>query len=166
MNNYIFLIKGKSFVAAADNHRELSFIKKDARRFGKTMPKNKDKYLLRMKEKNQNFFFELNLEANCSIKNAFWADVRSMTAYEYFGDVVSFHTTYNTNRCESPRSVDTFWIHSNGYSNVDFVTWEGRYQKGFLSINVHQCKGLLRPVCQKQFISSAFGKSGRRSQAN
>ncbi|RYR47046.1 hypothetical protein Ahy_A07g032957 [Arachis hypogaea] len=33
-----------------------------------------------------------------SIKYAFWADTRSRTAYEYFGDVVSFDTTYNTNR--------------------------------------------------------------------
>ncbi|RYR72424.1 hypothetical protein Ahy_A02g006638 [Arachis hypogaea] len=33
-----------------------------------------------------------------SIKNAFWADARSRIAYEYFEDVVSFDTTYNTNR--------------------------------------------------------------------
>ncbi|RYR61046.1 hypothetical protein Ahy_A04g018146 [Arachis hypogaea] len=51
-----------------------------------------------MKEKNQNFFFELSLEGDHSIKYAFWADARSRAACEYFGDVVSFDTTYNTNR--------------------------------------------------------------------
>ncbi|RYR18903.1 hypothetical protein Ahy_B03g063520 [Arachis hypogaea] len=50
-----------------------------------------------MKEKNQNFFFELELEEDQSIKLAFWADARSRAAFEYFGDVISFDTTYNTN---------------------------------------------------------------------
>ncbi|RYQ80334.1 hypothetical protein Ahy_Scaffold1g106820 isoform L [Arachis hypogaea] len=51
-----------------------------------------------MKEKNQNFFFELELEEDQLIKLAFWADARSRAAFEYFGDVISFDTTYNTNR--------------------------------------------------------------------
>ncbi|RYQ96345.1 hypothetical protein Ahy_B08g092073 [Arachis hypogaea] len=50
-----------------------------------------------MKEKNQNFF-ELNLEGDNCIKYAFWADARSRAAFDYFGDVVSFDITYNTNR--------------------------------------------------------------------
>ncbi|XP_016166873.1 protein FAR1-RELATED SEQUENCE 7-like [Arachis ipaensis] len=51
-----------------------------------------------MKEKNQNFFFELELEVNQSIKIAFWANARSRAACEYFRDVILFDTTYNTNR--------------------------------------------------------------------
>ncbi|XP_057734146.1 protein FAR-RED IMPAIRED RESPONSE 1-like [Arachis stenosperma] len=51
-----------------------------------------------MKEKNQNFFFELNLEGDHCIKHAFFADARSRAAFEYLGDVVSFDTTYNINR--------------------------------------------------------------------
>ncbi|RYR13460.1 hypothetical protein Ahy_B04g070449 [Arachis hypogaea] len=51
-----------------------------------------------MKEKNHNFFFELELEVDQSIKIVFWADERSRAACEYFGDVISFDTTYNTNR--------------------------------------------------------------------
>ncbi|XP_072062173.1 protein FAR1-RELATED SEQUENCE 5-like [Arachis hypogaea] len=35
---------------------------------------------------------------NYITREAFWADARSMAAFEYFGDVVSFDTTYNTNR--------------------------------------------------------------------
>ncbi|RYQ97678.1 hypothetical protein Ahy_B08g093757 [Arachis hypogaea] len=97
----------QSFVAAAGGHRELNFIEKDVRNYitreVRNVSEQEDakefgKYLLRMKEKNQNFFFELELEDDQSIKLAFWADARSKTAFEYFRDVISFDTTYNTNK--------------------------------------------------------------------
>ncbi|RYQ80347.1 hypothetical protein Ahy_Scaffold1g106820 isoform F [Arachis hypogaea] len=97
----------QSFVAAAGGHRELNFIEKDVRNYitreVRNVSEQEDakefgKYLLRMKEKNQNFFFELELEEDQLIKLAFWADARSRAAFEYFGDVISFDTTYNTNR--------------------------------------------------------------------
>ncbi|RYQ96349.1 hypothetical protein Ahy_B08g092080 [Arachis hypogaea] len=80
----------QSFVAAAGSHRELSFIKKDVRNYITKEVRNISeqddakefgKYLLRMKEKNQNFFFELNLEADHCIKHAFWADTKSRAAF-------------------------------------------------------------------------------------
>ncbi|RYR64227.1 hypothetical protein Ahy_A03g010358 [Arachis hypogaea] len=97
----------QSFVAAAGGHRELNFIEKDVRNYitreVRNVSEQEDakefgKYLLRMKEKNPNFFFEIQLEEDQSIKLAFWADARSRAAFEYFGDVISFDTTYNTNR--------------------------------------------------------------------
>ncbi|RYR13804.1 hypothetical protein Ahy_B04g070599 isoform D [Arachis hypogaea] len=87
-------------------HRELNFIKKDVRNYITREVRNVselqdekefEKYLLRMKEKNQNFFFKLELEDDQSIKLAFWEDARSRATCEYFGDVISFDTTYNTN---------------------------------------------------------------------
>ncbi|RYR63970.1 hypothetical protein Ahy_A03g010141 [Arachis hypogaea] len=97
----------QSFVAAAGGHRELNSIEKDVKNYitreVRNVSEQEDakefgKYLLRMKEKNPNFFFELQLEEDQSIKLAFWADARSRAAFEYFGDVISFDTTYNTNR--------------------------------------------------------------------
>ncbi|RYQ83106.1 hypothetical protein Ahy_B10g101723 isoform D [Arachis hypogaea] len=97
----------QSFVAAAGGHRELNFIEKNVRNYITREVRNVlelddakefGKYLLRMKEKNQNIFFELELKKDQSIKLAFWADARSRAACEYFGDVISFDTTYNTNR--------------------------------------------------------------------
>ncbi|RYR72701.1 hypothetical protein Ahy_A02g006926 isoform B [Arachis hypogaea] len=97
----------QSFVAAVGGRRELNFIEKDVRNYISREVRNVSeqedakefgKYFLRMKEKNQNFFFELELEEDQSIKLAFWADARSRAAFEYFGDVISFDTTYNTNR--------------------------------------------------------------------
>ncbi|RYQ92164.1 hypothetical protein Ahy_B09g098330 [Arachis hypogaea] len=84
----------QSFVAAAGVHRKLNFIEKDVRNYitreVRNVSKQEDakefgKYLLRMKDDQ-------------SIKLAFWVDARSIAAYEYFGDVISFDTTYNTNR--------------------------------------------------------------------
>ncbi|RYQ84957.1 hypothetical protein Ahy_B10g104467 [Arachis hypogaea] len=100
----------QSFVSVVRGHRELSFIEKDVRNYITREVRNVSKlddakkfgkYLLRMKEKNQNFFYELELEVDHSIKNAIWVDVRSMAACEYFKDFVSFDTTYNTNRCRT-----------------------------------------------------------------
>ncbi|RYR19243.1 hypothetical protein Ahy_B03g063970 [Arachis hypogaea] len=67
-----------------------------------------------MKEKNQNFFFELNLEGDHCIKHAFWAEARSKAVCEYFRDVVSFDTTYNINRAPIPSNGDRVQILSNG----------------------------------------------------
>ncbi|RYQ99465.1 hypothetical protein Ahy_B07g087396 [Arachis hypogaea] len=72
----------QSFVAAVGGHRELNFIEKD------------------------NFFSELELDDDQSIKLAFWADARSRAAFEYFRDVISFDMTYNTN---SKDSFDRNW---------------------------------------------------------
>ncbi|RYR08152.1 hypothetical protein Ahy_B05g075709 [Arachis hypogaea] len=88
-------------------HCELSFIEKDVRNYitkeVHTVSELDDakkfgKYLLRMEEKNQNFFYDLEIEVDHSIKNTFRADARSRIACYYFGDVVSFDITYNTNR--------------------------------------------------------------------
>ncbi|RYR47111.1 hypothetical protein Ahy_A07g033050 [Arachis hypogaea] len=96
----------QSFVAAAGGHRELNFIEKDVRNYitreVRNISEQEDakefrKYLLIMKEKNQNFFFELELEEDQSIKLAFWADARSRAVFEYFRNVISFDATHNTN---------------------------------------------------------------------
>ncbi|QHN76983.1 Protein FAR-RED ELONGATED HYPOCOTYL [Arachis hypogaea] len=67
----------QSFIAAAGGHRELNFIEKDVKNYitreVRNVSEQEDakefgKYLLRMKEKNYNFLFELELEDDQSIK--------------------------------------------------------------------------------------------------
>jgi len=55
-----------------------------------------------MREQNPNFFYEIDLDDDFHVRNVFWADARSRAAYEYFGDVVTFDTTYLTNRYDMP----------------------------------------------------------------
>ncbi|KAL9463985.1 hypothetical protein AB3S75_001729 [Citrus x aurantiifolia] len=48
------------------------------------------------------FFFSIDLDEQDRLKNVFWADRRSRAAYKYFGDVVTFDTTYLTNKYDMP----------------------------------------------------------------
>jgi len=56
----------------------------------------------RMRELNNNFFYEIDLDSEDHIQNIFWADARSRSACHDFGDVVSFDTTYLTNKYDMP----------------------------------------------------------------
>ncbi|QHO16001.1 Protein FAR1-RELATED SEQUENCE [Arachis hypogaea] len=143
----------QSFVAAAGGHRELNFIEKDVRNYitreVRNVSEQEDakefgKYFVRMKEKNPNFFFELELEEDQSIKLAFWADARSRAAFEYFGDVISFDTTYNTNSiCWGVPNNFAFWTMKipsklNGYKGhadieqeMSHVVWNSHSKDSF-----------------------------------
>ncbi|RYR75394.1 hypothetical protein Ahy_A02g010045 isoform A [Arachis hypogaea] len=71
----------QSFVAAARSHRELAgFIEKDVRNYITREVRN---------------IFE---EDDAKEFGKYQADARSRATFEYFGDVVSFDTMYNTNR--------------------------------------------------------------------
>ncbi|KAF5475357.1 hypothetical protein F2P56_007166 [Juglans regia] len=59
-------------------------------------------YFCKMQYKNFGFFVLMDFNDDGRLKNVFWADPRSRAAYQYFGDVVTFDTTYLTNRYEMP----------------------------------------------------------------
>ncbi|KAF5468497.1 hypothetical protein F2P56_012643 [Juglans regia] len=65
-------------------------------------------YLLRMQYRNPGFFALMDLDDDGRLKNVFWADPRSRAAYQYFGDVVAFDTTYLTNRYEDEVRMEEF----------------------------------------------------------
>ncbi|KAL2493385.1 Protein FAR1-RELATED SEQUENCE 5 [Abeliophyllum distichum] len=50
------------------------------------------------KTKNPNFVFDYETDDENKFVRCFWADCESRRSYAYFGDVVVFDTTYNTNR--------------------------------------------------------------------
>ncbi|XP_020963732.1 protein FAR-RED IMPAIRED RESPONSE 1-like [Arachis ipaensis] len=96
---------------AAGGPANLTFTEKDVRNYisrhlrisgDKTDPKELLKHFSRMKELNPNFFFEIDVDENHNLRNVFWADARCRAAWEYFGDVVTFDTTYKTNRYDMP----------------------------------------------------------------
>ncbi|XP_010681755.3 protein FAR1-RELATED SEQUENCE 6-like [Beta vulgaris subsp. vulgaris] len=57
-----------------------------------------------MTANNQNFFHMHRLDENNYLKDIMWVDARSRVAYEEFGDVVCFDSTYLTNEYELPFS--------------------------------------------------------------
>ncbi|KAL2506119.1 Protein FAR1-RELATED SEQUENCE 5 [Abeliophyllum distichum] len=53
------------------------------------------------KEKNPNFVFDYETDDENKFVRCFWADCESRRSYAYFGDVVMFDTTYNTNSLDN-----------------------------------------------------------------
>jgi len=47
---------------------------------------------------NPSFQYALQMDQEEQIANIFWADAKMLTDYAYFGDVVSFDTTFGTNK--------------------------------------------------------------------
>ncbi|XP_026386411.1 protein FAR1-RELATED SEQUENCE 6-like isoform X1 [Papaver somniferum] len=59
-------------------------------------------YLMKMKSQDANFFYAIDLDKQGRLRNVFWADARSRSSYEEFGDVIKFDTTYLANRYVIP----------------------------------------------------------------
>ncbi|XP_044383190.1 protein FAR1-RELATED SEQUENCE 5 isoform X2 [Triticum aestivum] len=53
-------------------------------------------YLQRMKGKNPSFFCSIQVDEDDQFRNVFWADVKSVMDFNYFGDVVCVDTRYST----------------------------------------------------------------------
>ncbi|XP_022894740.1 protein FAR1-RELATED SEQUENCE 6-like [Olea europaea var. sylvestris] len=59
-------------------------------------------YFYKMQARNSNFFYTIDRDEESHIRNVFWADARCRAAYESFGDVIFFDTTYLTNGYDVP----------------------------------------------------------------
>ncbi|KAH9724212.1 protein FAR1-RELATED SEQUENCE [Citrus sinensis] len=97
----------KSVVVEAGGFEKVSFLEKDARnhidkvrrlRLGEGDAVAIQRYFKKMQTENDGFFFSLDLDEEGRLKNVFWADPRSRAAYKDSGDVVTFDTTYLTNK--------------------------------------------------------------------
>ncbi len=54
---------------------------------------------------NPSFHYAIQLDCNEQITNIFWADAKMIIDYAHFGDVVTFDTTFGTNRDHRPLGV-------------------------------------------------------------
>ncbi|XP_042988752.1 protein FAR1-RELATED SEQUENCE 5-like [Carya illinoinensis] len=100
-----------SLVVGVGGFENLPFLEKDCRnyihkarhlRLGAGGAGALRDYFMRMQFNNNGFFALMDLDNDSRLKNVFWADLRSRAAYQYFGDVVTFDTTYLTNRYRMP----------------------------------------------------------------
>ncbi|CAL2276814.1 unnamed protein product [Prunus armeniaca] len=56
------------------------------------------KYFMAEQKKNDAFYFKIEGDGDNRFSRCFWADATSRRAYGFYGDVVVFDTTFNTNR--------------------------------------------------------------------
>ncbi|PUZ38986.1 hypothetical protein GQ55_9G241200 [Panicum hallii var. hallii] len=96
-----------SLVVQAGSYENLEFGEKECRNYLQDVRKLKlgagdayaiNQYFLRMQSKNPNFFYTMDVGADCRLRNVLWVDARSPSIYESFSDVVTFDTTYLTNK--------------------------------------------------------------------
>ncbi|XP_058732753.1 protein FAR1-RELATED SEQUENCE 5-like [Vicia villosa] len=59
-------------------------------------------YCRRKQIDNSNFFYAIQCDDDSRMVNFFWVDARSKLAYQHFGDVITFDTTYKTNKYSMP----------------------------------------------------------------
>ncbi|XP_035550049.1 protein FAR1-RELATED SEQUENCE 5-like [Juglans regia] len=59
-------------------------------------------YFLERQCKEPGFVYSMQVDENGCMGSCFWADARSRSAYQYFGDVVTFDATYLTNVYKMP----------------------------------------------------------------
>ncbi|XP_077223050.1 protein FAR1-RELATED SEQUENCE 5-like [Tasmannia lanceolata] len=53
--------------------------------------------LQRKRAEEQDFFFSIELDSECTLRSMFWADSRARESYMTFSDVIVFDVTYRTN---------------------------------------------------------------------
>lgn len=91
--------------------RQLEFTEKDAHNFicreRQSQLKEGDaqsmiSHFTEMQAKNPNFFYTVELNASGQLRSVFWIHPRSRMACTYFGDVVTFDSTYITNTYQMP----------------------------------------------------------------
>ncbi|CAL5399418.1 unnamed protein product [Camellia sinensis] len=100
-----------SMVVEDGGYESLTFDERDARnyidrarklRLGEGDSDALQKYFLRMHTQNSSFYYMIDVDTDFRIRNLFWADAMSRAAYKEFGDVISFDTTYLTNKYDMP----------------------------------------------------------------
>jgi len=85
-----------------------------------------------MREQNPNFFYEIDLDDDFHVRNVFWADARSRAAYEYFRDLVTFDTTYLTNKYDMPFVVFVGVNHHGQSTLLGYVLLSGEDTESFV----------------------------------
>ena len=63
------------------------------------------KFFERMEQQNENFFYDVQVDEEDTIKNIFWSNASCRAAYADFGDAMTFDTTYKTNKHHMPLAV-------------------------------------------------------------
>ncbi|XP_038681958.1 protein FAR1-RELATED SEQUENCE 4-like [Tripterygium wilfordii] len=94
-------------VIGVGEHENLHFLEQDTRnllakvrrlRLGEGDANVIQSYFMQIQSHNDGFFSLIDWDDNGRLKNVFWADPRRMATCREFGDVITFDTTYLTNK--------------------------------------------------------------------
>ena len=58
-----------------------------------------------MKAENENFYSDVQVDSENTIRNIFWSNASCRAAYAGFGDCITFDTTYQSNIYHMPLAV-------------------------------------------------------------
>ena len=98
-------------IVDAGGYENLTFVEKDYRnyidklrrlRFEERDDVTIQAYFSNMQAFCPGFYFSVDLDEKGRLKNVFWADNRCRQAFKEFSDIVTFDTTYLTNRYDMP----------------------------------------------------------------
>ncbi|XP_022851587.1 protein FAR1-RELATED SEQUENCE 5-like [Olea europaea var. sylvestris] len=98
-----------STVVEAGGYENITCIEKDCRNFIDKVQRLRlgegdalaiQAYFTKMQACSPGFFFSIDLDDEARLRNVFWADNRCRQACKKFGDIVTFDTTYLTNKYE------------------------------------------------------------------
>lgn len=64
-------------------------------------------HLRKIQAANSGFFYAVQVDSRNCVTNVFWADMRARLAYSYFGDAVTFDTSYRKNEKMLPLATFT-----------------------------------------------------------
>lgn len=108
----ISLYKSFNFAAVeVGGFENLTCVEKDCRHYIKKVRRLKlgkrdaaaiQSYFFEMQAQCSGFYFNIDLDEELWLKNVFWAHNRCRQAYKEFGDIVTFDTTYLTNKYDMP----------------------------------------------------------------
>uniref|UniRef100_A0A2N9GQZ6 Protein FAR1-RELATED SEQUENCE n=1 Tax=Fagus sylvatica TaxID=28930 RepID=A0A2N9GQZ6_FAGSY len=141
----------KASVVEAGGYENMTYNQRDVRNFLEKERRLKCKegdgqalhdYFVRMQAKNSNFYHALDLDDELRVRNVFWVDARSRAAYESFNDVITFDTTYLTNKYDMP-FAPFIGINHHGNGCKVCVTL---LQKPLSQTNAKQCGGAIEIV--------------------
>ncbi|XP_024626876.2 protein FAR1-RELATED SEQUENCE 5-like [Medicago truncatula] len=91
----------------------VGFTSQDLKNLLKTKRKQSLKYgevgalmtYFKQESENPSFFYDFQMDVDELITNIFWADAQMINDYGYFGDIITFDTTYKTNKDYRPLGV-------------------------------------------------------------
>ncbi|XP_021858451.2 protein FAR1-RELATED SEQUENCE 3-like [Spinacia oleracea] len=99
------LIEKGGFDNIAFNHRDLRnaiSVERRKSRFKDSDAAGLDQYFKAQRELNSEFYCSIQKDDDGVFTNAFWSDARSRGTCKYFGDVITFDTTFSCNRFRMP----------------------------------------------------------------